>query len=162
MPDGTKHTGWVEIDDFCGDNSDDSYCFQTVGGKSYPNTDLYIGDFTKSGMKASSGDCSGPAGNGQELTNVYTGSPGSAWIRELRRRVARQRQVRRLQQRGVAAGREERRLLGLHAADEHRALLPGLHEHLVHELVSGRFPYLSARASRRFFASASSASISAS
>ena len=48
------------------------------GGKSYPNTDLYIGDFSKSGMKAASGNCSGPAGNGQELTNVYTGNPGSA------------------------------------------------------------------------------------
>jgi hypothetical protein len=80
MPNGTKHTGWVEIDDFCGDNNDDSYCFQTVGGQSYPNTDLYIGDFTQSGMTASGGNCSGPAGNGQELTNVSTGDPCSAWI----------------------------------------------------------------------------------
>ncbi len=80
MPDGTKHTGWVEIDDYCGDNNDDSYCFQDVGGKKYPNTDLYIGDFTKSGMKATSGDCTGPAGNGQELTSVYSGDPGSAWV----------------------------------------------------------------------------------
>jgi len=79
MPNGTLHTGWVEIDDFCGDNNDDSYCFQTVGGKKYPNTDLYIGDFTKSGMAPHSGDCSGPAGSGQELTNVSKGDPGGQW-----------------------------------------------------------------------------------
>jgi hypothetical protein len=78
MPNGTKHTGWVQIDDFCGDSGDDSYCFQTVGGVKYPNTDLYIGDFTKSGMDSKA--CSGPAGSGQELTNVSTGAPGSAWI----------------------------------------------------------------------------------
>jgi hypothetical protein len=78
MPDGTKHSGWVEIDDFCGDSGDDSYCFQTVGGKSYPNTDLYIGDFTKSAMDPKA--CTGPAGDGQQLTNVYTGSAGAAWI----------------------------------------------------------------------------------
>jgi hypothetical protein len=80
MPNGVQHTGWVEIDDYCGDNNDDSYCFQTVGGTSYPNTDLYIGDFTKSGMKASGGNCSGPAGSGQELTNVYSGDPCSEWV----------------------------------------------------------------------------------
>ena len=77
MPNGKLHTGWVEIDDFCGDSGDDSYCFQKVGGKSYPNTDLYIGDFSKSGMAPSGGDCSGPAGSGQELTNVSLGNPGS-------------------------------------------------------------------------------------
>jgi hypothetical protein len=80
MPNGMQHTGWVQIDDFCGDNSDDSYCFQTVNGTSYPNTDLYIGDFTQSGMTASSGSCSGPAGSGQDLTNAYTGDPGSAFV----------------------------------------------------------------------------------
>src|SRR5262249_35425990 len=73
MPNGTKHTGWVEIDDFCGDNDDDSYCFQKVGGKKYPNTDLYIGDFTQSGMKGDGKNCDGPAGAGQELTDVFTG-----------------------------------------------------------------------------------------
>jgi hypothetical protein len=78
MPNGKKHTGWVQIDDFCGDSGDDSYCFQTVGGTSYPNTDLYIGDFVTSGMDPKA--CTGPAGSGQELTNVSTGSPGSAWI----------------------------------------------------------------------------------
>jgi hypothetical protein len=78
MPNGTKHTGWVQIDDFCGDSGDDSYCFQSVGGAKYPNTDLYLGDFTKSGMSGST--CSGPAGSGQELTNVSTGTPGADWI----------------------------------------------------------------------------------
>ena len=80
MPNGVKHTGWVEIDDFCGDNSDDSYCYQSVGGQTYPNTDLYIGDFTKSGMQATSGNCGGPAGSGQELTNASSGDPGSEWV----------------------------------------------------------------------------------
>jgi hypothetical protein len=80
MPNGKTHTGWVEIDDFCGDSGDDSYCFQTVGGKSFPNTDLYIGDFSKSGMAPSGGDCSGPAGTGQELTTVSTGDPGSQFM----------------------------------------------------------------------------------
>jgi hypothetical protein len=77
MPNGTKHSGWVEIDDFCGDSGDDSYCFQTVGGAKYPNVDLYIGDYSKSGMSTTT--CSGPAGSGQELTNVSTGTPGAAW-----------------------------------------------------------------------------------
>lgn len=78
MPNGTKHTGWVQIDDYCGDSGDDSYCFQTVGGTKYPNVDLYLGDFSKSGMSTTS--CTGPAGSGQELTNLSTGTPGSAWI----------------------------------------------------------------------------------
>jgi len=77
MPNGKKHSGWVQIDDFCGDSGDDSYCFQTVSGTKYPNTDLYIGDFTKSGMDPSA--CTGPAGSGQELTNVSTGAPCDAW-----------------------------------------------------------------------------------
>jgi hypothetical protein len=79
MPNGIKHTGWVQVDDFCGDSGDDSYCFQSVGGVKYPNVDLYIGDFTKSGMSTTT--CSGPAGSGQELTNVSTGTPGGGeWI----------------------------------------------------------------------------------
>lgn len=78
MPNGKKHTGWVQIDDYCGDSGDDSYCFQSVGGTKYPNTDLYIGDFTKSGMSPTS--CTGPAGSGQELTTVSTGSAGAEWI----------------------------------------------------------------------------------
>jgi hypothetical protein len=78
MPNGAKHTGWVQIDDFCGDSGDDSYCFQSVGGAKYPNVDLYLGDFTKSGMDPKA--CSGPAGSGQELSDVATGNPGSAWI----------------------------------------------------------------------------------
>ncbi|GAC1353048.1 MAG: hypothetical protein NVS3B20_19340 [Polyangiales bacterium] len=77
MPNGMKHSGWVQIDDFCGDSGDDSYCFQNIGGTSYPNVDLYIGDFTKSGMAST---CSGPAGSGQDRTTVFTGSAGSAWI----------------------------------------------------------------------------------
>ncbi len=77
MPNGTKHTGWVQVDDFCGDSGDDSYCYQSVGGSKYPNVDLYIGDFTKSGMSPSS--CTGPAGSGQELTAVSTGTPGGEW-----------------------------------------------------------------------------------
>lgn len=77
MPNGRKHTGWVQIDDFCGDNGDDAYCFQTMRGKKYPNVDLYLGDWLKSGMKCGPGD---PAGSGQELTDVHVGSPGSAWV----------------------------------------------------------------------------------
>jgi hypothetical protein len=82
MPDGTAHTGWVEITDFCGDAGDDTYCYQEVGASKYPNVDLYIGDFTKSGtMKVVVGmgeeDCLGPAGSGQDLTEVYSGNPGA-------------------------------------------------------------------------------------
>ncbi len=80
MPNGAKHTGWVEVDDYCGDSNDDAYCYQKVGGKKYPNVDLYIGDFVKSGMGPKNGDCTGPAGTGQELTNVSSGSPGSAFV----------------------------------------------------------------------------------
>lgn len=78
MPNGIKHTGWVQLDDFCGDSGDDSYCFQKVGGIKYPNVDLYIGDFIKSGMDPIT--CIGPAGNGQELTNLSVGDPGSDWV----------------------------------------------------------------------------------
>jgi hypothetical protein len=78
MPNGMKHTGWVQIDDFCGDGADDSYCYQQITEGKFPNVDLYIGDFTKTGIKASAtGDCSGPAGSGQELTDLYTGNPGA-------------------------------------------------------------------------------------
>jgi hypothetical protein len=66
MPNGTQHTGWVQIDDFCGDNGDDSYCFQYGN----PNVDLYIGDFAQSGMSC---PFSGPGGDGQEDTEVFFG-----------------------------------------------------------------------------------------
>src|SRR5262249_49008903 len=66
---------------FCGDNNDDSYCYQKVGGAKYPNTDLYIGDFSKSGMHPDPQQgCSGPAGTGQELTDVFIGNPGGDWV----------------------------------------------------------------------------------
>lgn len=74
MPNGLKHSGWVSVDDFCGDNDDDSYCFQN--GK--PSLDLYIGDMLQSGMKSG---CVGPMGGGQENTKVYSGTPGPGeWI----------------------------------------------------------------------------------
>lgn len=77
MPNGRKHTGWVQIDDFCGDGGNDSYCYQTVKGKKYPNVDLFIGDYKKSGMNCSE---NGPAGSGQELTKVKVGNPsGAEW-----------------------------------------------------------------------------------
>jgi hypothetical protein len=80
MPDGSKHSGWVQVDDFCGDAGDDSYCFQQIPEGNFPNVDLYLGDFTKTGMMASpDGDCTGPAGSGQELTDVYTGTPATTF-----------------------------------------------------------------------------------
>lgn len=76
MPNGQKHNGLVRIDDFCGDHGDDDYCFQNYKGKKYPNVDIYIGEYRKSGM----GDnCSGPAGSGQELTDVFSTS-GNAQV----------------------------------------------------------------------------------
>ena len=69
MPNGSKHTGWVQLDDFCGDMGNDGYCYQEVDGKEYPNVDLYIGDYTKSGMSCSGG----PAGSGQEKTDLFLG-----------------------------------------------------------------------------------------
>jgi hypothetical protein len=80
MPNGKPHSGWVEIQDFCGDSGKDGYCFQKVNGTSYPNVDLYIGDFPTSGMKYTNGDCTGPAGNGQQVTTVFTGNPGAQWF----------------------------------------------------------------------------------
>lgn len=80
MPNGKMHTGWVQIDDYCGDEMDDTYCYQELDGKSYPNTDLFIGDFPKSGMAPKDGDCSGPAGSGQELTEVTLGDPGTKFV----------------------------------------------------------------------------------
>ena len=86
MPDGKTHTGWVQLDDKCGDHGDDSYCFQRPGGKEctkndmkgcIPNVDLYIGDYTKAGMSCSGG----PAGRGQEHTAVHRGpAPAGKWI----------------------------------------------------------------------------------
>lgn len=73
MANGKRHTGWVQIDDFCGDREDDAYCFQSFDGVKYPNVDLYVGDFLKSGIDPKT--CSGPAGGGAELTNVFL-SPG--------------------------------------------------------------------------------------
>lgn len=69
MPNGSNHTGWVQLDDFCGDSGDDNYCYQKVGGTKYPNVDLYVGDYTKSGM----GCDGGPAGGGQEKSEVLMG-----------------------------------------------------------------------------------------
>lgn len=74
MPNGTKHTGWVQVDDFCGDGGDDSYCYQTVGGVKYPNVDLYVGDFTKAAI-ACGGGRDRPVGTGQEKTQVMAGTP---------------------------------------------------------------------------------------
>ena len=78
MPSGRQHDGWVQLDDFCGDNQDDSYCYQTLSGTQYPNIDLWIGDFTQSGMDPKR--CDGPAGSGQELTKLYTGTAPSDLI----------------------------------------------------------------------------------
>jgi hypothetical protein len=77
MPSGARHTGWVRIDDFCGDSGDDEYCFQD----GEPNVDLYIGDWARSGMTCladdlraeGTGTFSGPAGDGQEDTEVRFG-----------------------------------------------------------------------------------------
>ena len=76
MPNGTTHNGWVALDDFCGDNKDDSYCYQdcSLGKDACANIDLFIGDFTKS-MTCKGG----PAGGGTEETEVVTGTapPGA-------------------------------------------------------------------------------------
>jgi hypothetical protein len=78
MPNGRKHTGWVQVDDFCGDFGDDEYCYQKVGGKKYPNVDLYIGDYTQSKIEC---DGTGPAGSGQEKIKVYMGpAPAGEFI----------------------------------------------------------------------------------
>lgn len=77
MPNGSKHTGWVQLDDFCGDHGNDDYCYQKVDGKSFPNVDLYIGDYTKSGM----GCTGGPAGDGQEETEVLLGPAPPGMLR---------------------------------------------------------------------------------
>jgi hypothetical protein len=77
MPDGSVHSGWARIDDYCGDGGDDSYCLQ--GG--LPNVDLYIGDWAASGMACEAQDLQswgsgafvGPAGDGQGACTVSFG-----------------------------------------------------------------------------------------
>ncbi len=77
MPDGSLHSGWVRIDDFCGDGGDDSYCLQD----GLPNVDLYIGDWAESGMSCEAeeleawgtGSFDGPGGDGQEHTTLSFG-----------------------------------------------------------------------------------------
>ena len=79
MPDGKKHTGWVQIDDYCGDHGDDDYCYQKMKGEKYPNVDLYIGDYTQSKMGCGG---SGPAGSGQEITEVISGpAPAGKFVK---------------------------------------------------------------------------------
>ena len=73
MPNGQKHNGLVRVDDFCGDGGDDNYCYQTYKGQRYPNIDMFIGDWSQSGHNDS---CNGPAGSGQELTQVNRTSGG--------------------------------------------------------------------------------------
>lgn len=68
MPNGTKHTGWVKIDDFCGDQNNDGYCYKKDG---LPSIDLYVGDREQSNQTCSGG----PAGSGLDLSAVYTGTP---------------------------------------------------------------------------------------
>ena len=77
MTDGHPHSGWVRIDDFCGDGGDDSYCLQS----GLPNVDLYVGDWAESGMSCEAaapedqgtGSFSGPGGDGHEPTVISTG-----------------------------------------------------------------------------------------
>jgi hypothetical protein len=77
MPDGTPHTGWVRIDDYCGDGGDDTYCLQ----QGLANVDLYVGDWPQSGMSCdaadqdawASGTFDGPGGDGDERTVVSFG-----------------------------------------------------------------------------------------
>ena len=80
MPNGKKHTGWVELMDYCGDYNDDGYCYQEddKGNKTVPNVDIYIGDFVKSGMKPGTDECGGPAGNGSQPFNLSVGTPAAA------------------------------------------------------------------------------------
>ena len=68
MPSGVLHNGWVTLDDFCGDNKKDSYCFQDCSLGKCANIDLFIGDFT-----ASMTCDGGPGGNGTEETSVILG-----------------------------------------------------------------------------------------
>src|SRR5262249_36321543 len=49
-------------------------------GMSLPIIDIYIGDFPQSGMKPMGDECVGPAGNGGQVCNVSTGTPGSAYV----------------------------------------------------------------------------------
>lgn len=82
MPNGV-HTGYVRVDDFCGDNNDDSYCFYKVPGESnkVPGLDIYIGDITTSGY-STTGKCDGPAGDGVTKVQVYrANSPIQANLR---------------------------------------------------------------------------------
>ena len=45
MPNGQKHTGMLSVDDFCGDNGNDTYCFyKDSGGTKRPAIDIFIGD----------------------------------------------------------------------------------------------------------------------
>lgn len=69
MRNGAIHSGWVTLDDFCGDNHKDSYCYQSCSKGKCANIDLFIGDFTAS-MSCKDG---GPAGSGTEETTVTLG-----------------------------------------------------------------------------------------
>lgn len=81
MPNGKAHTGWVQVDDFCGDSGNDSYCFKTVKGRKVPNVDVWVGDLHASGYDTTSAKCDGPAGSGVSPTKVYSGTPPAGqWV----------------------------------------------------------------------------------
>lgn len=84
MPNGMLHTGWVLVDDYCGDGHDDTYCYEKGDDKkTHPIVDIYIGDFSKSGMMPMGNDeCTGPIGNGSETVNVSIGNPGALFLND--------------------------------------------------------------------------------
>lgn len=70
------HTGWVRLDTYCGDSNRYDYCIKDYNGKKYTKIDLYIGPFKKSGQKCmGDGSTTGPAGKGEEFTEVKYGPP---------------------------------------------------------------------------------------
>ena len=68
MPTGKKHSGWVRVDDYCGDGTNstrDQYCINDRDGTTNKFVDLYVGENKYTGY----------AGRGDEQTQFFRGNP---------------------------------------------------------------------------------------
>ena len=71
LPNGKKHTGFLQAVTYCGDFDDFTYCIKDHNGKKYSSIDVYIGPFKGSGQKCDGkGSTTGPAGSGLTFTGV--------------------------------------------------------------------------------------------
>ena len=75
------HTGWLRVDDKCGDfdgagKDPNAHCY-IDNAQTAPKVDMFIGLFSAT-MTCANGSTTGPGGSGQDPIDVYRGTPTSA------------------------------------------------------------------------------------